>query len=401
MKKITNKMINYIKENYIFFLILISLLIILFMHIPNYIYPSEASYSFSFYHFNYDKGFLSRGLMGTIFKLIWGKVTYKRIFYTTMLLVVSLITFVSYLINKLIKKYDKSNNILIISLLLIFNPASFMLMLINSEFGRLDYFLFFNAIISLILLYKNKCLYLIPIISFISMCIHQNFIFYYAPLICAIMLYEGINNKDYKKIKYLLLNIFTLLVALILIYTIGKNTGYSSYLEHYSAISAQTDYVVQGGSLYWEFYQSLSEGIKFILSRATSNQNIFDWIYACISLLIYINILYSLVFKHIKFKNQWLTILVLIAPLSNLLLFFIGADYGRWFQTINTGYAMLSFYILYKYKNEIMPSIKKINITPYVFALIIFIILFQSTNFYYLTFDKINSLINKIIIMFN
>ena len=71
-----------IKEYKWFFIILTMLCIAFCFVMPPY-GKAVTFYSFTLYYLNYDFGFIARGLLGTIYKLIFGVVTYKSIYFST------------------------------------------------------------------------------------------------------------------------------------------------------------------------------------------------------------------------------------------------------------------------------------------------------------------------------
>ena len=194
MLKFINKIKKMIVNQKYFFIIFLILFICYILYYNPYSYGNY--YSYNYYVVSYNYGFISRGLIGSIFMFFFPFLKMHTLIIILNIIYILLLVFISYLLHMFIKIQKDKLLSFLATMLCIFNPASFMLMITMNEFGRFDIFIFILSIIAIIIICKKKFIFLVPIIFIIAMLIHQNFLFMYAPLILMIIIYNWFKKRE-------------------------------------------------------------------------------------------------------------------------------------------------------------------------------------------------------------
>ncbi len=391
------KVCKFLKDNtwFIIFFLLFVVTVLYSTYRCNYIFNNY--YTPTAYQINYSNGFISRGLVGTLLKMFFRNVTYKKIIGVVITSTMICFTTVSYLLQIIIKKMKNDKRIVVLCFLFVFNSVSFLYMFKNGQAGRYDYFLFLNAIITLIIINKNKYLWIVPIITLMSMLIHENYLFYYAPMICLLLCFNAYENKDKKSFKYGLLNFIVLCAIFFLIFFFGKNTGFNNYIEHTAYLQQYTDFEVSSVLVHDVYYWPLASIAKFVRTQMAPSYGIVNYTYAIVSFGLYFFALLKIIFIPVykKIHNKLVYVLLILSCFATLVLFFIGSDYGRWVTSITNCITMLAFFMCYKYSDVVIKSFDKKYVKWLIPLIIFFILMFQtSEEFVFLTYDKINIVVD-------
>ncbi len=356
-------------------------------------------YNFTFYALSYKWGFISRGLIGHLFNIIFTVVSIKKVYFILNFIFIFFLMFVAYMMNLIINIYKNKLMGLMVALLCVFNPASFMLMITMSEFGRFDIFIFILTIISLIFLYKNKYLFLIPIISILAMLTHQNFIFMYAPLICTLIIYHYFKNKEKKWITLLVVNLLCLVLSLSVVLVYGKPESFKTSTQFATVLRRNTNIPITDGylsAIHSEYYKTFADHMNWTAKRMSQAPKRYFAI-GLVLLLSYLYIQYILLYQFIIKKNKLFYYLIL-SCFGSLILFIIGHDFGRWYVAIINSLVLLFIYLIFeniKILNSAYKSLKGKE-AFLIMAIIYYILLMQNSRFLYMEFEKINKIINHI-----
>ncbi len=244
------------------------LLFILLLYYIQYHYLLDSSHHiYNFYVLSYDYGFISRGLIGSIFMFFSPYLKTHTVTIVLNIIFIFFLIIIAYILNLFIKKQNDKFFAFLITMFCIFNPASFMLMITMNEFGRFDIFLFFISMISLILIYKRKLIFVIPILFFIAMLIHQSFLFMYAPLILSIIIYNWFKEKNKKWLLLFSMTFACLVISFILGTFYGKFKGFNNAEEFALELQNKTDIHIYSnylGALDVEYFQPIKNHLKFL-----------------------------------------------------------------------------------------------------------------------------------------
>lgn len=383
---------SFIKNNLFGIIVFIMLFVMYIISIPQYYFINK--YTLTFYLINYFKdGLVARGFLGTCFSLL-GIVSLKSITTVLFIITTGFIGFISHLLNKFVKTFKKKISVFI-AILFIFNPASFTLMYSRLEIGRFDLFIFILSIISVILIYKEKNLYLIPIFSIIGILIHENYLIWLSPLICMLLVYKYYKTKNKYFIRVLISNVLSLIGAFILI-KCGK-LPYADAITFTDVLTNRTDFTASYFSII-DYYYATPARTQEIFQISFSRHDTWDYIIAILSYLSFIVVSWNICFKYIfeKMKSKLIYLLMILSCSSSLLLFFVACDYGRWYMYLINALLVLIMFLYFEYKSVIMKNLNYIKkYIPYVIAIsVIFIILYQSDEFYCLTYNRFDAIID-------
>ncbi len=177
-----------------------------------------SSFNVTLYAFNYSYGFMSRGLIGTIWQgidyiLPGSQMTYDALFTFSLIIsiIYVLVLFVFYMVIIIKTKEQNIDNIrYLIIFLSIFAIPIFAT---RSNFGRIDLFLFIIVFICLISIITEKAEWIcIPLVA-VAECIHQGFVFMNINIILVLFFYKIMKREGKKRKKYIAYFVLTFVVA--------------------------------------------------------------------------------------------------------------------------------------------------------------------------------------------
>ncbi len=177
-----------------------------------------SSFNVTLYAFNYSYGFMSRGLIGTIWQgidyiLPGSQMTYDALF--TFSLIISIIyVLVLFIFYMVIISKTKEENIDNIRYLIIFlSIFAIPIFATRSNFGRIDLFLFIIVFICLISIITEKAEWIcIPLVA-VAECIHQGFVFMNINIILVLFFYKIMKREGKERKKYIAYFVLTFVVA--------------------------------------------------------------------------------------------------------------------------------------------------------------------------------------------
>lgn len=290
------------------------------------------------YALSYRLGFISRGLMGSIVRLMIPNLTIKHIYIIILVNTLLLCALTVFFMHKvLIKAYDESKSG-IIYLLCIFlvNPGSIAFLFYWGNFGRFDMYLLVCLIISALLIIYDKCVWIIPFLCLGAVMVHQAFVFQYFPAVLILLFYSAFVLKR-KYGKSIL--VFTLLItcAMFLYMQFFSNINYT-YEETMDILNATTDlpehYFGADMMVKIEYYSSVFETFTVFVQEPFA-RNVVKSLTMIVFLIPMIKIVAGVWKTFIKSHKNFLCKLfpwfVLIAEVP---MFVLTCDYGRDYSAI-------------------------------------------------------------------
>jgi hypothetical protein len=166
--------------------------------------------------FSYDFGFISRGLIGSVIKLIavisGNKLTLGFIYAFSLAALVLWAGLLISLFVLIVKKTETTKAKGCVLMLILAFSLGFGFSTYIRDLGRLDIYLMQLTVIACILIINNKALFLLLPLSLTALLIHQGFIFLYFNLILALLLYRSAILKVSSK-RYLLIIIAAVILC--------------------------------------------------------------------------------------------------------------------------------------------------------------------------------------------
>ncbi len=177
-----------------------------------------SSFNVTLYAFNYSYGFMSRGLIGTIWQgidyiLPGSQMTYDALFTFSLIIsiIYVLVLFIFYMV--IISKTMEENIDNIRYLIIFLSIFAIPIFATRSNFGRIDLFLFIIVFICLISIITEKAEWIcIPLVA-IAECIHQGFVFMNINIILVLFFYKIMKREGKERKKYIVYFVLTLVVA--------------------------------------------------------------------------------------------------------------------------------------------------------------------------------------------
>lgn len=204
------------EKNYI-----VALAIFVVVYSIRYFEHSMTGYNTTLFAMSYRYGFISRGMLGTIWEFLdmilpINLMTYDAVYRFTfgMTVVYDVLLFALLLLCvKKCEKADRHNLFYIIVLMSIYGFTDF---LSEEMYGRLDLYLYICTFIAVMLLIVEKAEWLVVIICAFCMCMHQGFVFTNANIILVLLFYKAMSAKQGKRKKYLWLFLLCFTVVSVL-----------------------------------------------------------------------------------------------------------------------------------------------------------------------------------------
>lgn len=194
------------------------------------------SYNSTLLAFSYKYGFIPRGLIGTVYQglnrvLPFDMQSYAAVNTFTLVATIILCILVWLFVRFMIKRVSDANADLVqllATLFIIFTIPTFSY---YYNFGRLDIYLVMLTMLAVVLIVKDRALWLLVPIAAVGMMIHEGYVFMYLNVIVALLLYRGI--KDGKK-YFILLGVVLVVSAMLFCYFTFVGRGL--HPEHYDDI---------------------------------------------------------------------------------------------------------------------------------------------------------------------
>lgn len=295
--------------------------------------PSELhDFCVAPYVLSYNLGFISRGFVGSVLSLIFPYITRNEIWavigLNQIIMVFTIVVFL-YLIRKSTSPKEKDGIIYLILLFLV-NPASVSFLFYWGNYGRFDLFMIIGAVLCCILIIKETCVWLIPIICMLIMMIHQGFIFDYFPCVLLVLFYYYLLNK--KNSRRVLFGVTLFLGSLCFLYfQFWGKIQTMSIEDTLNALSNRTNLGIDmlRSMVTLEYYTDVLDFIPMYILPAIK-MNILKILMVIILLLPLEFIFYFLWKKFIlESKKRWYCIFPLFIILATVPKFMITCDYGR------------------------------------------------------------------------
>ena len=203
------------KSNKMFLVVMAIFMCLMFYR---YFIRQLSSFNVTLYAFNYSYGFMSRGLVGTLWRgidaiLPGNQMTYQALFTFSIILsiiyMIVLFAFFCMILNRT-PQIDVHNMRYLIIFLSIFAVPIFAT---RANFGRIDLLLFIIVFICLMCIISEKAEWLCIPLVILAECIHQGFVFMNINIILVLFFYKAMKREGKERTKYLILFAATLIAA--------------------------------------------------------------------------------------------------------------------------------------------------------------------------------------------
>lgn len=168
-------------------------------------FPYYYEYTSSFYALNYELGVVKRGLWGTVFTSVFPYMTESQLRIFKLVFAIALYVFLSCLIGSLVRKIQDRGMRWFFVLLFCSLPNTYLY--VANDVLPTDILSLVLFIVSVMLITKNKGVWIVPLLTVLMLLIMETTIVYYVPVICLMMIFCYILEHDKSYIAYLLLTV--------------------------------------------------------------------------------------------------------------------------------------------------------------------------------------------------
>lgn len=302
--------------------------------------------------FNYSYGFISRGLLGTLYMglnkiLPFDILNYESVvnitFIATSIIVLTFFLLALLILQKTDIKYHTNLQYIIIFFAMFFVPMFYSF----RNMGRPDVYMMFFTFIGLILIICEKLEWLLIPLSILSVMVHQGYVFMFYNIFLYLLVYKAFHHTGNKRKKYIaILGISFLSVSVLFLYF--------NFFSHINGPEIYDEIVALATKLG-------NEGEVFDILINHEILGIDPWeeewpkhIYNFIELPIFCLIMSPFIAIGIRFfksiiqateskTQKWLYAFLPICSLTMVPSYLIKIDYGRW---LFAGVAYFSLVIL-------------------------------------------------------
>ncbi len=175
------------------------------------------------YAFNYDHGFISRGFIGSLWKIADGHtaedlMTYQAVYRFSIYATIFLYVLVLLLGILMVRKTDDHDKKTVYELFLILTIFTVPMFITTYNFGRIDIFLIMITIICIAAITMERLEWIVIPCCIIATCIHQGFVFMNVNIILVLLLYKAITAKAKKSYYWIILILTFISVSVLFLY---------------------------------------------------------------------------------------------------------------------------------------------------------------------------------------
>lgn len=290
------------------------------------------------YALSYRLGFISRGLIGSLIRVVIPNLTWKHIYIIILVNILLLCCLTLFFMHKILKRaYDEDiTGIIFLLGLFLVNPGSIAFLFYWGNFGRFDMFLLMTLFITAFFVIYDRCVWLVPVLCIGAVMTHQAFVFQYFPAVLVLLFYSGFILKRKGGRSIFVVTLLTT-CAMFLYMQFFSRINYS-YEDTLAIIDATTDlpsaFFKKDMMVKIEYYSSVLETfIPFVWE--TLGRNILKSTVYIVFLIPMIKII-----KNIweRFVQNQKNILCKLFPwfilLAEIPMFVLTCDYGRDYAAI-------------------------------------------------------------------
>lgn len=314
------------KKQECFWLSIVLLYMLYYLPMPEELH----SYCITPYILRYDLGFISRGLIGSFWGMIFPNITVNKIWaiigLNQILLCLLTVGFLSVIKRHSSETTDKA--VLFLALIFLVNPSSISFLFYWGNYGRMDLFMIAGTIISAILVIKEKYLILIPFICVAEMMIHQGFTFSYFPCILLMLVFYAVQRK--RGFVIFIITLISGCVSFLYFQFWGKIDGLTLE-ETLNILASRTDWPIESMSsmVQLEYYTNIFDFIPVYVLPFVK-MNLIKIALVALLLLPMEYLVFKIWREFVGYsKNKWYWSFPAFIVVATLPKFLITCDYGR------------------------------------------------------------------------
>lgn len=298
-----------------------------------------------------DFGFNSRLFIGTIFRLCSKYISSSAVYYSILIIIICMNALIASMLGRFIRRCssEKADSAVVFLILFLSSPFSLSFLFDAENFGRLDTYLVIITLIMLLVVRRKYLRWLIPILCFAAVAIHQGYVMTYMPIIAVILIFECYKNR-FKVANLLLCGSSFLIIFALSIYFqyFAPGFGFENAQAVVQYLAHRTDFELSEIMIFTEYFInvvfSFSYQVQIVKSFAVPYT--VTILLMTSPLLAVFGFLWSSAFKLVRNKlEKFIIFLCMAAPLMSLPIF-IGNDWDRWISAVFITQFALVFYFM-------------------------------------------------------
>lgn len=157
--------------------------------------------------FSYKYGFISRGLIGTIYQFLDKILPGNQMKYAAVMRFTMVITWIFYALlffffYKCYRAYRQQNKLLLQNLMIFLTIFAVPTFCAQWNFGRLDVYLVMLSLICAVLILTERAEWLVVLLAAVCVMIHQGYVFMYANIVLVLFFYKAMSGTGKRSRKY-------------------------------------------------------------------------------------------------------------------------------------------------------------------------------------------------------
>jgi hypothetical protein len=335
------------------------------------------------YLINYDTGFVSRGLPGSILSFFLPYLRTTTLYFVIFISNTLLSIFTALLLGTVVRRSGEMirNVVLFLAFLFCVNPGSVAYLFGWYNYGRYDLYLITIAFTCFFIVLKKRMLFLIPILTVLGMLTHHVMVFIYLPAIILFMIYDCYHSEK-RKIKMALIAL-TFVIGCVLFFIAqfrGKIQGYN-IAAFVSKLYQRTDLSIgfRGTIMInYEYFLDVPDAFRYFILphiKRLSQQSIFLVMLLSPMLMVLGYIWKQAIRKAAHGFEKWMYRGMAFHFIVTAPAFIMACDWGRWVASILICEFLLIFFLICKKDPPMLEAVESLgqlyakNPTPFIFIL--------------------------------
>lgn len=290
------------------------------------------------YALSYRLGFISRGFMGSLLRLMIPNLTIKLIYIFIMMNILLFSGLTLYYMHKILCKAGNQDKIGVLYLLFLFliNPGSIAFLYRWENYGRFDMYLLVCLILIALMVIYDRLVWLAPVMCVCAVLTHQAFVFQYFPAVLILLFYSAfVLNRKYGKSILVITFITTCMAFLYMQFFSHINYTYEETL---AIVDATTDlpecYFTADMMIKIEYYMSVIDTFGPLVKIPFPN-NVIKSLTILVFLIPMIRIIVGFWKKFKAHHNDfWCKLMPWFVLIAEIPMFVLTCDYGRDYSAI-------------------------------------------------------------------
>lgn len=301
------------------------------------------------YAASYQYGVYNETLIGTICNFFVDRFTiHNTKIIATILELIELITFIVLFLQMYKKNVKNLKDIELFSLLFVVSPFFLTSHFTSFVYGFYDAIIISIFIICMLIAYRERGLYWIPLISVVGVLSYKSFVFGCFPILFLYLIYRGVQCK---KKKYFVVAVLTLLIDAFVCIFLQFFGTFSSLSEVVEQMQEHVEWQVNGGVVYSHYFSNIQDQLNFVkLNAGDKYGSVYIYYFTVLALLPMLIYWIRLQKRYIITAKLRIKKIIMILAIASggitFATFVIQADWGRYTNVFFTSIFVMMYLLL-------------------------------------------------------